>query len=290
MTLADSYRYSRRITREHAKSFYFCSRVLPRRRSQAAYAVYAFCRHCDDVIDEAPSPEARHAAADSLLHDLDLVLAGKTDGDRLPMALALEETVKDFAIPRQPFEDLIHGVKLDADPVELQTWPELKDYCYFVASVVGLIMARVFGVRDDSALEAASDLGLAMQLTNICRDVGEDLDQGRVYLPAEELAQFGLTKDDLRQKIVTPKFRDLMIFQIARAREIYARSEWGIAYLADRSSRYTVWLMRHIYAGILPEIERLDYDVLNHRAHTSTLTKLKLSARAFRDLRHAKRG
>lgn len=281
--LAASHAHCRAATRHHAKSFFFSSFALPREKKQAAYAVYAFCRYADDLVDRAVSTDGLDQVLARLGEDFDAIVSGgRLD---LPFAPAFAWAVQRYGIERGPFLDLLRGVGMDLGPVSISDWPALRDYCYHVASTVGLMMARIFELRDERGRERAIELGIAMQLTNICRDVGEDWrNGGRVYLPATELREHGV---DLAGEMSHPTepsaaFVALMKFQIARARDFYARSEAGIPLLADDGSQYTVWLMREVYAGILDEIERAGYRVLDRRVSTSKLRKLALAWRARR--------
>ncbi len=279
--LAESHDYCRDATRYHARSFYFSSFALPAEKKRAAYAVYAYCRYADDLVDHASSTEGLERILGELGADFDVIVAGGRDDLRFAPAFAW--AVQRYGIEKQYFLDLLRGVAMDLGVVKIENWPALREYCYHVASVVGLMMSRIFELRDEAALARAIDLGLAMQLTNIARDVGEDWrNGGRVYLPATELAQHGV---DLAAEMEQPaqpsdNFVRLMQFQIARARDYYLRAEAGIPLLADDGSQYTVWLMRHIYAGILDEIERAQYRVLDRRAATSFARKLFLAWRA----------
>lgn len=258
-------------------------------KKRAAYAVYAFCRYADDLVDQAgPGTEDLALAIGEVTRRFDAI-AGGTDLS-LPFAPAFSWAVGRYGLTREPFLDLLKGVAMDLQRVELQTWEELRNYCYHVASVVGLIMARIFELRDPAATERAVELGIAMQLTNILRDIREDLERDRVYLPAEELREFGLCRKDLESGRMTPEFRSFMKFQIARAREFYKSSEAGIPSLADDGSQLTVWLMRTVYAGILDEIERQDLDVFAKRASTSKLKKLALAALSWWRWRRSRGG
>ena len=285
--LEESHRYCQRETRRHARSFYFASVALPRDKKRAAYAVYAFCRYADDLVDRSTSPENIGPALARVGAEFDRLVAGAVSEP--PFAPAFAWAVARYGIEKQPFLDLLKGVAMDLGPVRIADWPQLRDYCYHVASVVGLMMARIFELRDEAGRERAIDLGLAMQLTNILRDVGEDQRLGRVYLPADELAAGGVGPGDLAAERATPALRTLLRAQIARARKYYTQAEAGIPLLADDGSQYTVWLMRHVYAGILDEIEKLDYEVLRRRASTSFPRKLLLAARAWRDYRRHRR-
>lgn len=282
ISLDQSHRLCRESTRHHARSFYFASHALPLGKRRAAYAVYAFCRHADDLLDErdVQAPDGQVAYEAELGALLDRLYAGEETA--LPFGPAFNDTVVRYRIPREPFVDLIRGVCLDERPIRIRNWEELRHYCYHVASVVGLVMCPILGLRDPAAEAQAIELGIAMQLTNILRDVREDLERGRVYLPADELARHGVTEDDLAQHRVTPQFVELMKFQIARARDFYRRSEAGIPALAPDGSQLTVWLMRMVYGGILEEIERQSYDVFSRRAAVSTPRKLRLAFAAWR--------
>ena len=281
--LEASHAYCHRQTKRHARSFYFASVALPREKKRAAYAVYAFCRHADDLVDRAASKEGIDRALLRVGEEFDRMTAGELREP--PFAPAFAWAVQRYGIEKQPFLDLLKGVAMDLGPVRTADWPQLRDYCYHVASVVGLMMARIFELRDEAGRERAIDLGLAMQLTNILRDVGEDFRMGRIYLPADEMAAHGVTPDDLAAATTSPALKTLLRAQAKRAREHYRRAETGIPLLADDGSQFTVWLMRHVYAGILDEIETMDYEVLHRRASTSFRRKLALAARAWRAYR-----
>ena len=236
----------------------------------------------------APLPRTTSAAALARVgEEFDRMVAGETQ--KPPFAPAFAWAVRRYGLEKQPFLDLLKGVAMDLGPVRIADWPHLRDYCYHVASVVGLMMARIFELRDEAGLERAIELGLAMQLTNILRDVGEDYRLGRIYLPADEMADGGVAAEDLAREHARPALKTLLREQAARARDYYGRAEQGIPLLADDGSQFTVWLMRHIYAGILAEVEKLDYEVLHRRAATSFPRKLLLAARAWRDYRRHRR-
>jgi phytoene synthase len=194
---------------------------------------------------------------------------------------ALKHCIREYRIPEQPFQDLISGMEMDLTKDRYATFSELELYCYRVAGVVGLMMTRVLGCSDERALEPAADLGRGMQLTNILRDVREDLERGRVYLPAEELRAFGLTEEDLRRGVVDERWRDFMRFQVHRARAYYARAATGVKYLTGFGSQRMVRLMGAIYGDILQEIEARDYDVFSTRAYVPGKRKLALAAAAM---------
>lgn len=275
-----SHAWCREITRHHAKSFYFASFPLPKEKRRAAYAVYALCRHADDLVDEAGPGVDLAGAVRELESTYDAIVhAGRRDW---PFAAAFAESVHRFGLPREPFAELVEGVGRDQGRVRVRDWPELRDYCYHVASVVGLIMCPILGLRDPAGQAQAIDLGIAMQLTNIIRDVGEDLGRDRIYLPADELAAHGIDEDFLHRGQVDERWRDFLRGQIARAREYYQRGESGIPMLAADGSQLTVWLMRDIYADILAQVENIGYDTLNRRAFTPLTRKFSLALKAWR--------
>ena len=284
-SLQQSFEAARRITRHHARTFYFSSLFLPRHKQNAAYAVYAFCRHADDLLD-VHATDAMGPQRGQLNETLDLLYNGKCKD--LEFAGAFHYTITEHSIPRKYFDELVEGVCMDRGRIRIATWEELDRYCYLVASVVGLIMSRIFGLRDPAGEKQASALGTAMQLTNILRDIREDYERDRLYLPAEEVTRFGVSEEDIRLHRVTPQFIKLMKFQVARAREHYAESEKGIPMLANDGSQFTVWAMRWIYAGILDEIEQAGHDVYARRASVSFPRKLRLAIRAWRSLPHSK--
>ena len=298
------YRLARLVTRHHAKSFFFVSYLLFGQRRKAAYALYAFCRRLDDMVDGAdrsfaPSDlpvrleKARQMVAEVYLPMPELASPELgLPAERLMTAdaqspwdagefAALKHSVRHYRIPEQPFQDLISGMEMDLTKNRYATWEELDLYCYRVAGVVGLMLTPVLGCADAEAAQPAADLGRAMQLTNILRDVREDWERGRVYLPAEELAAFGLTEEDLGRGQVDARWRAFMRFQVQRARMYYARAAEGVHYLTGFGSQRMVRLMGAIYGDILRDIEARDYDVFSVRAHVTTRRKLALATAAF---------
>jgi phytoene synthase len=273
------------MTRHHAKTFYFASHVLPAAKRRDAYAVYAFCRHVDDQIDLAADEAARVAAFAQLNSLLEVAYAsgGIPPGvaGEQPWLPAFRETARRRSIPRNYFEDLLAGVEMDRGRVRIGTWEELDKYCYHVASVVGLIMVHVLTEPSPELVKPALDLGTAMQLTNILRDIDEDFKLDRIYLPATELNKFGVTESDIADRKLHEPFRALMRFQIDRARAFYHAAEPGIAALPNDGSRLTVRLMSTIYGAILGEIERADYNVYVRRARVSFPRKLGLALGAM---------
>lgn len=271
--------HARAITRRYARTFYFASHVLPEAKRDAAYVVYAFCRYADNVTDVHREdteliPDAERQLA-RLRGELEAIY---TDADGPTRWVALREVVRIYRIPRQYFDDLIDGVAMDLTPRRFETWADLDVYCYRVASVVGLIMTHIFGATTAAALTHAAQLGTAMQLTNILRDIGEDLRMGRVYLPQEDLRAHGVTEEMLGAGVVTPAITALIQFQISRARSLYAEADRGIPMIPDDGSRFSTQLMRTLYSRILDAIEKNGCDVFTQRAHVRLSTKVRLAA------------
>ncbi|HEU4588898.1 MAG TPA: squalene/phytoene synthase family protein [Gemmatimonadales bacterium] len=279
--LEQSYAAAEQVTADWAKSFYFASRFLPRYKRRAVFALYDYCRHADNLVDargersavQVRQDLARLGAAVRAMH------GGATPADVRWLALA--DTLRRYAVPLEPLLDLLEGVAMDLDRVEVPDFAALHRYCRLVAGGVGLMLGPVLGASPESFREACVRLGVAMQLTNVLRDVGEDLDAGRVYLPADELERFGLNRSALEERRVTPAFRRLMAFQIARARRYFEDGGRVVPLFPDDGSRLTVRLMQRTYAAILDAIERLDYDVFRYRAYVSSSRKLMILGRAI---------
>lgn len=279
--LRAAYAAAHAITRRHARSFHFASIALPAVKRQHAYALYAYCRYLDDAIDRASDPAAAAETLGTFTRRICTGQATPPDRSAHPWLPAFEHTIRQCALPTEWLLDLLHGVCLDREPLQLANEEDLSRYCYYVAGVVGLMMTRIFGLTDTSHEPRAVELGEAMQRTNILRDVAEDLRMGRIYLPASSLARYGLDADFLRRGQVTPAWRDFMRDQISRARAFYAACTPGIRALPDDGSQRTVRLMQTIYGAILDEIERADYDVFSARRAVSFPRKCLLAARVW---------
>lgn len=274
--LAAGYARCAALTRERAKSFHFASAFLPDTKRRGVFALYAYCRHADDLVDERgdrPVTEVRRELA-----ALDALVAALPDGPRPtdPLWWPLHDTVQRHRVPVAPLRELLVGMAHDLEPVAVPDAPHLLAYCHQVAGVVGLMLGPLLGARSQAFDEAGAALGTAMQLTNVLRDVAEDFAAGRVYLPANELARFGLGRDDLARGVVTPAWRDFMRFQIERARRYYAEGDRVVGLFPKDGSQLTVRLMQRTYAGILDAIEARDYDVFSHRASVGTAGKLRI--------------
>ncbi len=285
--LRDAYRYCQQIARMHAKSFYFSAQFLPVHKRQAIYAVYALCRHIDDAVDclVEPSENAGREAVARWQTELDAVYHhyhhDKTAIENLsPVLRAWRDMLKTYSIPQALPLELMRGVLMDTHINLYESWDELKIYCYRVASTVGLMVTEIFGYQERETLEYAESLGYAMQLTNILRDVGEDARMNRIYLPRDEMREFGYDETELKRGVVNEAFRCLLRFEINRARSFYAEAEKGIR-LLDRDARFTVLLAARLYARILDDIEVNDYDVFTRRAHTTFPAKLRAVPRIW---------
>ncbi|MCX7878669.1 MAG: phytoene/squalene synthase family protein [Ignavibacteria bacterium] len=276
-----SYEECRAYTKRFAKSFYFASFLLPKEKRNAAYSVYSFCRLVDNIADSycSESPPALENKFSIVHRFLDDVYSGKAFEGKNFSAFA--ETVRRYGISRSLFDELIEGVKTDLRKNRYETFAELENYCYKVASVVGLIMTEIFGYSDKIALQYAMYLGKAMQLTNILRDIGEDYRLGRIYIPSEELQCFGYSEKDIADGVINQNFKMLMKFNIDRARMYYELASHGIPYLTDDGSRTTVVLMLKIYSAILDEIENHGYDVYSSRRYVKTIEKFKMAGYYF---------
>ena len=271
-----AYAYCQALARQEAKNFYYGFMLLPNRQRQAMYAVYAFARQCDDIADEKlPVDEAALRLA-AYRESLDLCLTGRPQG---PVFMTLKDTVDAFGIPHEYLYGLIEGVETDLTVRRFQTFGELQHYCRLVASTAGLISIEIFGYRGgEKARQHAVDLGIALQLTNILRDIQEDAARDRIYLPQEEMAAFGYGEEELLAGRLTPAFCRLLAFQIDRARHYYAQGRRLLPYL-PRRARACVGVMAGIYSRILEDIERQPGAVFRRRVSLSTGQKLALVGR-----------
>ena len=269
------YAACRDITRFHSKTFYLSSLFLAPAKRRAVWAVYAFCRTADDIADrEAPAGE-RLDALDAWEHGLREAYDGRPSG---PLFTALADAAVRFAIPIAPALDLLRGARMDVTDARYATFEQLRGYCDLVASTVGLLVLPILGPAAPEAARYAVALGRAMQMTNVLRDVGEDARLGRVYLPEEDLARFGIPARTVLSGAADEPFRALMAFEIARVRAMYRDAEPGVA-LLPRDARYTVRLALALYRGILGRIEANGYDVFTRRAYVPLRTKLGTALR-----------
>ena len=290
--LSHAYAVCRGIARRSAKNFYYGFLVLPSEKRDAFCAVYAFMRHADDISDDPQMDlgQKRQKLSD-WLDAAKEVFSGKPTDD--PVLMALADAQRRFKIPVELFEKLVYGTSLDLEiqsspgvpAVVCRTFEDLQKYCYFVASVVGLVCIRIFGYQDSKAELLAEDCGLAFQLTNIIRDVKEDAGLGRIYLPEEDLARFGLSPQQLAPENLTggPKSMELkpvLEFEAERAKRYYASAQW-LMELIEEDSRAALWVLVEIYSRLLNKIAQRNYDVFTERVRLSFWEKLRVLTRGF---------
>lgn len=263
-----AFQHCEQITKDHSRTFYLASSLLPLGKREAVRALYAFCRVTDNIVDQ-PSSENPQAALDHWQH---LITQPQPPANDL-VALAWAVAQLRFKIPSGYAQQLIDGCRRDFYQTRYATFAELAEYAYGVASTVGLMAMHVIGYTHPDAIQYAVKLGVALQVTNILRDVREDWLNGRVYLPQEDLARFGLSEADLEAGVVTDNWRAFMAFQIARVHALYADSLPGLRYL-NGDGRFAIAAAARLYEGILDEIEARDYDVFGGRVSISTLGKI----------------
>lgn len=282
-SLEQSYELCRQITAKYAKTFYLGALLMPEAKRRAIWAIYAWCRRTDELVDGPQSVNTTDETLDRWEEQLESVFAGIPQDDQ---DVALVDTLQRYPMDIEPFRDMIAGQRMDLYRSRYETFEELNLYCYRVAGTVGLMSTAVIGVDTTNytapwnqdrevyiPTEEAIALGIANQLTNILRDVGEDARRGRIYLPLEELALFNYTEADLFNGVVDDRWRELMRFQIQRARKYFVLAEKGIRALSS-DSRWPIWAALMLYQRILNAIERNNYDVFRQRAYVSNSTKL----------------
>ena len=279
---SDSYEICRQITAKYAKTFYLGTLLMPEAKRRAIWAIYAWCRRTDELVDGPQSSLTTPETLDRWEEHLESLFSGQPMDDP---DVALVDTIQRFPMDIEPFRDMIAGQRMDLYRRRYETFSELNLYCYRVAGTVGLMSCAVLGLESSSQTpwseplnakdptEDAIALGIACQLTNILRDVGEDARRGRIYLPLEELALFDYTETDLFNGVVDSRWRKLMRFQIQRARKYYVQAERSITALSG-DSRWPVWAASMLYYRILDAIERNDYDVFSKRAFVPKTKKL----------------
>jgi 15-cis-phytoene synthase len=274
--LTMAYSVCRGITRANAKNFYYAFHVLPYRKRQALCAVYAFMRRCDDIADEPGlTPLERRRKLDTWLDSLHQAQQGHPSDD--PVLMALTDFRNQAADEDEP---LFAAGAFSPPAIHYQTFEDLKLYCYRVASVVGLVCIHIFGYRDPAAEPLAEQCGLAFQLTNIIRDVKEDAAMGRIYLPQEDLARFGLTAADVLSATDSSRLRPLLALEAKRAREGYAAGEQLIPYISE-DSQPALWVLINIYRALLEKIAARQYEVFHGKISLTVFEKLRILAKGF---------
>ena len=279
--LQASYAECKRLNALHGKTYYLATLLLPKSKRPYVHALYGFARYADEIVDDLASTltvdekaKALSSWGDKILYDL---ASGRSDD---AVGRALIDTVNRFHIPHAHFEAFLHSMTMDLTVTEYQTYEDLLEYVYGSAAVIGLEMVPVLGVLEEGAYECAKKLGIAFQLANFIRDVGEDLDRGRIYLPLDELAQCGVSRQMLEARVLTPQIIEALKFQIARVRQLQAEATPGIKML-EAASRPCIEAASTLYCGIVDEVEKIGYDIFNKRAKTSTARRLRVASLAF---------
>lgn len=283
-SVEDAYQLCRQITAKYSKTFYLATLLMSQAKRRAIWAIYVWCRRTDELVD---GPTAEIITPETLglwEAQLESIFAGRPVED---LDVALVDTIQRFPLEIQPFRDMIAGQRMDLYRSRYETFEELNLYCYRVAGTVGLMSTAVMGLDTASfttpwgryqepyiPTEEAITLGIAKQLTNILRDVGEDARRGRIYIPLEDLARFNYAEQDLFKGVVNERWWELMQFQIQRTRQVYAKAEKGISHLSP-DARWPVWAAMMSYSQILGRIERNQYDVFRQRAYVPQLQKLR---------------
>jgi phytoene synthase len=283
LSLAESYELCRRVQRSHSRTYYFSTRLFPPEVRPHVHALYAFMRYADEIVDNpgVTTLDEQLAALEAFEVQTLAAVAGEEVPN--PVLRAYANTVRERGIAPENIAAFMKSMKMDTHVFRYPTYEDLAVYTYGSAAVVGLMMCRVVGVVDERAGEHAEALGVAMQLSNFLRDVGEDWARGRVYLPLEDLARFDYAEKDLGARVVDERFVELLRFEIGRTRRLYAIADEGMGYI-PRGRRYPVVVARELYAAILGRIEAQGYDVFSRRAQTSRADKLGVAARcAARD-------
>ena len=277
MTSTDAQAFCTDLTKQSGSNFYYSFLFLPQARRDAMYTVYAFCKAVDSAVDEPPPGSDPKEELRRWRAELEEVYGGTPTW---PIMISLAHHVKQLSIPKAYFDELIKGVEMDLMTTRYGTFDELSLYCYRVASVVGLICLHVFGPVSPHAQDYAVDLGMAFQLTNILRDLGTDAEQGRIYLPQEDLAHFGYSETDLLQRHENPQLRELVRFEARRARDFYVKAQTALSCLpkSDQRALSVAEIMRAVYSRILERIERPDHTVFGPRVRLSTSHRLALAA------------
>ena len=279
--LRASYAECKRLNALHGKTYFLATLLLPKAKRPFVHALYGFARYADEIVDDLASELSVEEKAQALSTWGDAVLADLKKGTSADhVGRALIDTVKRFDIPHEHFEAFLHSMTMDLTVQEYETYEDLLEYVYGSAAVIGLEMVPILGPLHNDAYEAAKKLGIAFQLANFIRDVDEDLDRGRVYLPIKELAHFGVTREMLEERALTPEIIEALKFQIARVRQLQAEAAPGIAML-EATSRPCIEAASVLYCGIVDEVEKIGYDIFNQRAKTSTARRMRVAGAAF---------
>ena len=279
--LRASYAECKRLNSLHGKTYYLATLLLPPAKRPFVHALYGFARYADEIVDDLASTLTPQEKADVLRTWSSGVLADLSVGkSNDAVGAALVDTVSRFGIPHQHFVDFLHSMEMDLTVSSYATYEALSEYVYGSAAVIGLEMVPILGALSDDAYESAKKLGIAFQLANFIRDVGEDLDRGRIYLPLDELATHGVDEKMLYARVLTPEIIQALKFQIARVRQLQAEAAPGID-LLHATSRPCIRAASELYCGIVDEVEAIGYDIFNKRAKTSTARRLRVAGKAY---------
>jgi 15-cis-phytoene synthase len=276
--LTASYRRAEAVARSRARNFYYSFVVLPAPKRRSMCAVYAFMRYCDDISDGSSSVESKQATLQRWREQLKAAVSENAPAD--PIFPAFRDSLERFSIPAEYFSWVIDGAEMDLTVNRYETFVDLYRYCFNVAAAVGLVCLQIFGYKEESAKKYAEHCGIAFQLTNILRDIKEDAEMGRIYLPREDLERFHYTPDDLRHGILDERFRKLMAFEADRASGYYTQAR-KLLPLVESVSRPALWAMIEIYSGILNKIVRSNYNVFDSPIHLSNSKKASVALKAL---------
>ncbi len=279
--LRESYELCRQLNAKHGKTYYLATLLLPPAKRPYVHALYGFARYADEIVDDLASTLTESQKAEQLKIWGDDFLAKFDSGQTNdPVCLAVLDTVRRWSIPREHFEAFLHSMTMDLTVTKYATYDDLYEYVYGSAAVIGLQMVPILEPSSQDAYKFATELGVAFQLANFIRDIGEDLERGRVYLPLNELAQFGVTRADLEARIATPQIKAALKFQIARVRQLEESSRAGIAMLG-KSAQPCIETARILYCGIVDAVEEIDYEVFSKRATVSLTRRLRVAVPAY---------
>lgn len=279
--LQQSYDECKRLNALHGKTYYLATLLLPAAKRPPVHALYGFARFADEIVDDLASTLSPQEKAEALRTWGDTVLADLRKGESNDLiGRALVDTVKTYSIPLDYFDAFMTSMEMDLTVTRYQTYEDLMTYVYGSAVVIGLEMLPILGYSDPRAIEAATALGTAFQLANFIRDIGEDIDRGRIYMPLDDLARFGVSEEMLLKRELTPEIIEAIKYQIARVRDLQDQAEDGIKYL-DPISRPCIRAASELYCGIVDEIEANGYDIFNKRASTSKWRRARVAGWAF---------
>jgi phytoene synthase len=279
--LRASYEECKRLNSLHGKTYYLATLLLPAAKRPFVHALYGFARYADEIVDDLESTLTLDEKAEALKNWGEGVLKDLQAGEsKDAIGMALADTVRRFNIPIEYFESFMHSMTMDLTVSEYQTFDDLMEYVYGSASVIGLQMLPILGALSPDAYPLAEKLGTAFQLANFIRDVGEDLDRGRIYLPIKELESHGVTWEMLNQRVVTPQIRSALKEQIERVRRLQREADAGI-HLLEPSSRPCIEAASELYCGIVDEVEKIDYQIFTERAKTSQWRRAKVALPAL---------